>query len=274
MRNKYHLDNLELSDLINEETEFLPLMSDEDEAKISKEDTPDVLPILPLRNTVLFPGVIIPITIGRDRSVKLIKDAENGNKTIGVVSQKDFDTELPELSDLNEVGTVAHILKMLKMPDGNITAVIQGRKRFKIEEMVQNEPYYKARITDLKEVKPEKKDEEFIALVSSVKDLALRIIDESPNIPSEAAIAIKNIKNTSFAINFVSSNMNIGLPEKQSLLEEVDLKKRAISVLELLTKELQLLEMKNKIQSKVQTDLDKQQREYYLNQQIKLFKKN
>ena len=269
MRNKYHLDNFELSDLINEDTEFLPLMSDEDEAKISKEDTPDVLSILPLRNTVLFPGVIIPITIGRDRSVKLIKDAENGNKTIGVVSQKDFDTELPELKDLNEVGTVAHILKMLKMPDGNITAVIQGRKRFKIEEMVQDEPYYKARISDLKEVKPEKNDEEFTALVSSVKDLALRIIDESPNIPSEAAIAIKNIKNTSFAINFVSSNMNIGLPEKQSLLEEVDLKKRAISVLELLTKELQLLEMKNKIQSKVQTDLDKQQREYYLNQQMK-----
>jgi len=269
MRNKYPLDGFELSDLINEETEFLPLMSDEDEAKISKEDTPDVLPILPLRNTVLFPGVIIPITIGRDRSVKLIKDAENGNKTIGVVSQKDFDTELPELKDLNEVGTVAHILKMLKMPDGNITAVIQGRKRFKIEEMVQNEPYYKAKVTDLAEVKPEQKDEEFSALVSSVKDLALRIIDESPNIPSEAAIAIKNIKNTSFAINFVSSNMNIGLPEKQSLLEEVDLKKRAISVLELLTKELQLLEMKNKIQSKVQTDLDKQQREYYLNQQMK-----
>jgi ATP-dependent Lon protease len=269
MRNKCHLDNFELSDLINEETEFLPLMSDEDEAKISKEDTPDVLPILPLRNTVLFPGVIIPITIGRDRSVKLIKDAENGNKTIGVVSQKDFDTELPELKDLNEVGTVAHILKMLKMPDGNITAVIQGRKRFKIEEMVQDEPYYKAKISDLKEVKPEQKDEEFTALVSSVKDLALRIIDESPNIPAEAAIAIKNIKNTSFAINFVSSNMNIGLLEKQALLEEVDLKKRAISVLELLTKELQLLEMKNKIQSKVQTDLDKQQREYYLNQQMK-----
>ena len=269
MRNKYPLDGFELSDLINEETEFLPLMSDEDEAKISKEETPDVLPILPLRNTVLFPGVIIPITIGRDRSVKLIKDAENGNKTIGVVSQKDFDTELPELKDLNEVGTVAHILKMLKMPDGNITAVIQGRKRFKIEAMVQNEPYFKAKVTDLSEVKPERNDEEFSALVSSVKDLALRIIDESPNIPSEAAIAIKNIKNTSFAINFVSSNMNIGLSEKQSLLEEVDLKKRAISVLELLTKELQLLEMKNKIQSKVQTDLDKQQREYYLNQQMK-----
>ena len=269
MKNKYHLDSLELSDLINEETEFLPLMSDEDEDKISKEDTPDVMSILPLRNTVLFPGVIIPITIGRDRSVKLIKDAENGKNSIGVVSQKEFDTELPELKDLNEVGTVAQILKMLKMPDGNITAVIQGRKRFKIEEMVQNDPYYKARITDLKEIKPEKNDQEFSALVSSVKDLALRIIDESPNIPAEAAIAIKNIKNTSFIINFVASNMSISLSEKQALLEEVDLKKRAIKVLELLTKELQHLEMKNKIQSKVQTDLDKQQREYYLNQQMK-----
>ena len=269
MKKDMRMGSLDLSDLLNEDTEFLPLMSDEDEAKISKEDTPDVLPILPLRNTVLFPGVIIPITIGRDRSVKLIKDAENGNKTIGVVAQKDFDTELPELSDLHEVGTIAHILKMLKMPDGNITAVIQGRKRFKIEEMVESDPYFKAKITELKEVKPEVKDKEFSALVSSVKDLSLRIIEESPNIPSEAAIAIKNIKNTSFVINFVSSNMNIGLPEKQSLLEEVDLKKRAISALELLTKELQMLEMKNKIQSKVQTDLDKQQREYYLNQQMK-----
>ncbi len=269
MKNKYHLDSFELSELINEETEFLPLMSDEDEAKISKEDTPDVLPILPLRNTVLFPGVIIPITIGRDRSVKLIKAAEAGNKTIGIVSQKDFDTELPELKDLNEVGTVAHILKMLKMPDGNITAVIQGRKRFKIKEMVQNEPFYKARISDLQEVKPVGKDEEFEALVSSVKDLALQIIKESPNIPNEASIAIKNIKNSSFAINFVSSNMNIGLTKKQALLEEIDLKKRAILVLELLTKELQSLEIKNKIQSKVHTDLDKQQREYYLNQQMK-----
>jgi ATP-dependent Lon protease len=269
MKKRLLMDDYMLSEMIDKETEFLPLMSDEDEAKISKEDTPEVLPILPLRNTVLFPGVIIPITIGRDRSVKLIKEAEKGNKTIGVVSQKDFETELPAIDDLNTVGTVAHILKMLKMPDGNITAVIQGRKRFKIEEMVQDEPYFKAKISDLQEVKPVGKDEEFEALVSSIKDLALRIIEESPNIPIEASIAIKNIKNTSFAINFVSSNMNIGLPEKQALLEEVDLKKRAISVLELLTKELQLLKMKNKIQSKVQTDLDKQQREYYLNQQMK-----
>ncbi len=269
MNKEAKLSTINLSDLLNEEAEFLPLMSDEDEAKISKEDAPDILPILPLRNTVLFPGVIIPITIGRDRSVKLIKDAENGNKMIGVVAQKDFDIELPEIKDLHKVGTIATILKMLKMPDGNITVVIQGRKRFSVKEIIQEEPYYKAQIKELFELKPDSKDEEFVALVSSIKDLSLKIIDASPNIPSEASIAIKNIKNSSFAINFISSNMNISLAEKQKLLEEIDLKKRAILALELLTKEFQMLEMKNKIQSKVQTDLDQQQKEYYLNQQMK-----
>tara|TARA_B100002052_G_scaffold95601_1_gene88240 strand:- start:18447 stop:20897 length:2451 start_codon:yes stop_codon:yes gene_type:complete len=269
MNKDVKLSTINLSDLLNEDAEFLPLMSDEDEAKISKENAPDILPILPLRNTVLFPGVIIPITIGRDRSVKLIKDADNGNKMIGVVAQKDFDIELPETTDLHKVGTIATILKMLKMPDGNITVVIQGRKRFAIDQMIQDDPYYKAQITELFELKPDSKDEEFIALVSSIKDLSLKIIDASPNIPSEAAIAIKNIKNSSFAINFVSSNMNISLTEKQKLLEEINLKKRAVLALELLTKEFQMLEMKNKIQSKVQTDLDQQQKEYYLNQQMK-----
>ena len=263
------VDQSYLSDIIENDTEFLPLMSDEDEAKISKENTPEVLPILPLRNTVLFPGVIIPITIGRERSVKLIKDADSGNKTIGVLSQKQFDTEEPVIEDLNSIGTVAHILKMLKMPDGNITAVIQGRKRFFLNEIVSSEPYYKGKISELKEVKPIESDDEFDALVDSVKELALKIIEESPNIPTEASIAIKNIKNTTFAINFISSNMSISLSEKQRLLEEVDLKKRAILCLELLTKELQLLEMKNKIRSKVQIDLDKQQKEYYLHQQMK-----
>ena len=269
MKKNIAVSSLELSDLLNEDVEFLPLMSDEDEAKISKEDAPEMLPILPLRNTVLFPGVIIPITIGRDRSIKLIKDADSGNKTIGVVSQKDFDIEIPQISDLHNVGTIAHILKMLKMPDGNITVVIQGRKRFKINKIIKNDPYYKAQVTELKEVKPDIKDKEFSALVSSIKDLSLKIIEASPNIPSEAAIAIKNIKNSSFAINFVSSNMNISLSEKQRLLEEIDLKKRAVSALELLTKDLQMLKMKNKIQSKVQTDLDQQQKEYYLNEQMK-----
>ena len=268
MNKKFQYNNLLLSDVINDETEFFPLMSDEDEQKIDQEKNPDVLPILPLRNTVLFPGVIIPITITRARSIQLIKDAEKGNKIIGVVSQKDSNIELPKVSDLNKIGTVAQILKVLKMPDGNITAVIQGRKRFELDEVISSDPYYKANIKDYIELKPYS-DKEFDALVSSIKDLALRIIDESPNIPNEASIAIKNIKSSSFVINFVSSNMSVSMINKQALLEEIDLKKRAIKVLELLTKELQMLEMKNEIQSKVRTDLDQQQREYFLHQQMK-----
>ena len=257
-----------LSNAFDEETEMFPLMSNEDEEKINKEETPNILPILPLRNTVLFPGVIIPITIGRDRSIKLIKETYKGNKIIGVLSQKDPKVEIPNKEDLNKVGTVAHILKMLRMPDGNITAIIQGRKRFELGEIVQEEPYFKANVTELVEAKPHT-NKEFEALVDSVKDLALDIIELSPNIPSEATIAIKNIESPSFVINFVSSNMNISLKEKQELLENTDLFDRANKALSLLTKELQMLEMKNEIQSKVKTDLDKQQREYYLHQQMK-----
>ena len=268
MNKKFQLKELLLSSTIDGESEFFPLLSDEDEQKIDKEKNPEVLPILPLRNTVLFPGVIIPITVTRARSIKLIKEAEKNNKIVGVVSQKDSKIELPQLTDLNKIGTVAQILKVLKMPDGNITAVIQGRKRFELDEMIETDPYYKARIKDYVEVKPYS-DKEFDALVSSIKDLALKIIDESPNIPNEASIAIKNIKSSSFVINFVSSNMSISMLNKQNLLEEIDLKKRAIKVLELLSKELQMLEMKNEIQSKVRTDLDQQQREYFLNQQMK-----
>ena len=268
MNKKFQLKELLLSSTIDGESEFFPLLSDEDEQKIDKEKNPEVLPILPLRNTVLFPGVIIPITVTRARSIKLIKEAEKNNKIIGVVSQKDSKIELPQVSDLNKIGTVAQILKVLKMPDGNITAVIQGRKRFELDEMIETVPYYKAKIKDYVEVKPYS-DKEFDALVSSVKDLALKIIDESPNIPNEASIAIKNIKSSSFVINFVSSNMSISMLNKQNLLEEIDLKKRAIKVLELLSKELQMLEMKNEIQSKVRTDLDQQQREYFLHQQMK-----
>ncbi|MFL2575458.1 MAG: endopeptidase La [Flavobacteriales bacterium] len=268
MNKKFQLKELLLSSTIDGESEFFPLLSDEDEQKIDKEKNPEVLPILPLRNTVLFPGVIIPITVTRARSIKLIKEAEKNNKIIGVVSQKDSKIELPQPTDLNKIGTVAQILKVLKMPDGNITAVIQGRKRFELDEMIETDPYYKARTKDYVEVKPYS-DKEFDALVSSIKDLALKIIDESPNIPNEASIAIKNIKSSSFVINFVSSNMSISMVNKQNLLEEIDLKKRAIKVLELLSKELQMLEMKNEIQSKVRTDLDQQQREYFLHQQMK-----
>jgi len=268
-KDKLRLDSLFLSELIEEESDFFPLLSQEDEDKIEKEKTPKTLPILPLRNTVLFPGVIIPITIGRDRSIKLIKDTYKGNRTIGVLAQKDPNIESPEKEDLNSIGTVAHILKMLRMPDGNITAIIQGRKRFEIEEFVQTEPYFRAKVNRLNEKRPENNDKEFGALVDSVKDLALQIIQESPNIPTEATMAIKNIESPSFVINFVASNMNISLIEKQVLLEEVDLKIRANNALGFLTKELQMLEMKNEIQSKVRTDLDKQQREYFLHQQMK-----
>ena len=265
---KIEIKDILFSSSADGESEFFPLLSDEDEQKIDKEKNPKELPILPLRNTVLFPGVIIPITVTRERSVKLIKEAEKNNKIIGVVAQKDSKIELPKKEDLNKIGTVAQILKVLKMPDGNITAVIQGRKRFELEEIISDEPYYKAKIKDYIELKPYS-DKEFDALVDSIKDIALRIIDESPNIPNEASIAIKNIKSSSFVINFVSSNMTISMENKQMLLEEIDLKKRAIRVLELLSKELQMLEMKNEIQSKVRTDLDQQQREYFLHQQMK-----
>ncbi|MBC8265647.1 MAG: endopeptidase La [Flavobacteriales bacterium] len=268
-KDKLRFNTLSLSELIEEESDYFPLLSREDEDKIDKEKTPKTLPILPLRNTVLFPGVIIPITIGRDRSIKLIKDTYKGNRTIGVLAQKDPNIETPKKEDLNRVGTVAHILKMLRMPDGNITAIIQGRKRFEIEEFVQTDPYFKAKVNRLNEKKPLNNDKEFSALVDSVKDLALQIIEESPNIPTEATMAIKNIESPSFVINFVASNMNISLNEKQGLLEEIDLKIRASNSLEFLTKELQMLEMKNEIQSKVRTDLDNQQREYFLHQQMK-----
>ena len=268
---KRHKNNFEfsLSSVIDEDTEMFPLMSNEDEEQINTEKTPKSIPILPLRNTVLFPGVIIPITIGRDRSIKLIKHTYKKDKIIGVLAQKDPGVESPEIEDLNSIGTVAHILKILRMPDGNITAIIQGRKRFELSEIVQVDPFYKANVTELIESKPSSKDKSFKALVDSVKDMSLEIIELSPNIPTEASIAIKNIESPSFVINFVSSNMNISLKEKQELLENTDLNDRANKALSLLTKELQMLEMKNEIQSKVKTDLDKQQREYYLNQQMK-----
>jgi ATP-dependent Lon protease len=254
--------------LINEDTEFFPLMSPEDEEEMNNESTPDILAILPLRNTVLFPGVVIPITVGRDKSIKLIKDAYKGNKIIGVVAQNDVNIEDPTYTQLNTVGTVAVIIKMLQMPDGNTTVIIQGKSRFRLDDEVQSEPYIKAAVSKFEEIRP-KMDKEFKALISSVKELAIQIIQYSPNIPSDAAIAIKNIDSTPFLINFISSNMNALVADKQLLLEEVNLRERANMVLMHLSTELQLLELKNQIQNRVKVDLDKQQRDYFLNQQIK-----
>ena len=267
MNNRFLIDTL--SGVFDEDAEFIPLMSQEDEDKINKEETPDVLPILSLRNTVLFPGVVIPITVGRDKSIKLIKEVYKGNKVLGVVSQKDLSVEEPSLTDLHTTGTVAQIMKMLRMPDGNITAIIQGRKLMQLTELVQEQPYLKAKVIPMEEVKPAKGDEEFDALVSSIKDIALQIVKESPNIPTEAQLAIQNIESPSFLINFVCSNMDVSVEKKQELLMQSNLKTRSVLTLELLSKELQKLEMKNEIQHKVKVDLDQQQREYFLNQQLK-----
>ena len=268
--NELKFDNiLNFSNIMDEETEFIPLLSAEDEEQMNSEETPDILPVLPLRNTVLFPGVAIPITVGRDKSIKLIKDAYKGDRTIGVVSQKDDTVEDPQFEDLNKIGTIAHIIKTLRMPDGSTTAIIQGKKRFVLEEVVQSEPYFKARISTFEKRTPVPKDKEFTALFATLKDTALQIIKQSPHIPSDAAFALKNIDSPSFLINFISSNMNAKVEDKQKMLEVADLRERATMVLKYLAEELQMLELKNQIQSKVKVDIDKQQREYFLHQQMK-----
>ncbi len=254
--------------IINEDTEFFPLLSQQDEDEMANAELPEVLSILPLRNTVLYPGVVIPITVGRDKSIKLIKDAYKGDRTIGVVSQRDMSIEDPTFEQLHDVGTVAMIIKLLQMPDGNTTVIIQGKQRFRLTQVVQTEPYIKAEVRRFEE-KAHKKSKEFSALISSIKELSLQIIQLSPQIPSEAGIAIKNIESPAFLINFISSNLNAELSFKQQLLEIPDLSERARKVLEQLDQELQLLELKNQIQNKVRGDLDKQQRDYFLNQQLK-----
>ena len=262
------LDSLSFQDF-DENSELIPLMTPEDEELINNEVLPESLPILPLRNTVLFPGVVIPITAGRDASIKLINDANNGGKVIGVVSQKDEAIENPTEKDIYRTGTVARILKVLKMPDGNTTVIIQGKKRFQIKEVISENPYLTATISDLAEAKPALDNEEFKAIIESIKDLSLEIIKESPNIPSEASFAIKNIESNSFLVNFVSSNMNLKVEEKQELLTINDLKERALATLKYMNLEYQKLELKNDIQNKVQSDMNQQQREYFLHQQMK-----
>jgi ATP-dependent Lon protease len=270
MDNHINIAELHLSNVMEDETEFIPLLSAEDEEIINAEDVPPVLPILPLRNTVLFPGVVIPITVGRDKSIRLIKEFYKGERIIGVVSQKDGDIEDPSYDDLNKIGTVAYIIKILQLPDGNTTAIIQGKKRFELGALLQSEPYFKAEVHGIdQKVFVSRKDKRFEALISSIKDLSIQIINQSPNLPSEAAFAIKNIESPVFLVNFVASNLNVEINEKQNLLGILDLEERANRVLGLLTKEIQMLDLKNQIQNKVKVDMDKQQRDYLLNQQLK-----
>ncbi len=255
-----------------DDVEFLPMISIDDEPETAEQkqkvEFADEVPILPLRNTVLFPGVVIPITVGRDKSIKAVKEAYKTNRIVGVISQIDSNIEDPEKKDLNSIGTVARIVKLLKIPDGSTTVIIQGRHRFRVKEIIAEEPFMRAKIEQLKDI-PAKDLKEFNATTGSIKDLASQIIKMSPNLPSEAAIMLKNIDNPTFLLHFISSNLNTELPEKQKILEVDDLMERAKLVLKHLNNDFQLLELKNKIQSKVRTDIEKQQKEYFLHQQIK-----
>ena len=268
---KTKLLNLDMMSLqnIDEDSDLIPLMTSDDEEAILKESLPESLPILPLKNTVMFPGVVIPITASRDKSIKLIKDSNTKEKLIGVVSQKDSKVQTPTLNDIHSTGTVAKILRVLQMPDGNVTVIIQGKKRFSIEKVISEEPYITADIKEIKEIKPKADNKEFNATIESIKDIALQIIEENPNIPSEASFAIKNIQSDSFLVNFVCSNMNLSTEEKYKILTTDDLHERALMCLKEMNIELQKLSLKNDIQSKVRSDLDQQQREYFLHQQMK-----
>ncbi len=254
---------------IDDDSEFIPLLSTEEEQQMDAEAIPDEISILTIKNTVLFPGVVIPITVSRDKSIKLVRENYKKNRIIGVVSQKDASVEEPGFDDLFRVGTAAYIIKILQLPDGNTTVIIQGKKRFEIQEITKTEPYFMARVRAFEPAAKVKKDKQFNALVSTIKDLAIQIVKLSPNVPSEAAFALKNIESPAFLVNFISSNLNIEMLEKQKLLEIPDLITRANLVLAYLNKELQVVELKNQIHSKVKFDIDKQQRDYILGQQLK-----
>jgi ATP-dependent Lon protease len=256
-----------------DEMDFLPIipLNENENDGSDSIDIPDQLALLPLRNTVLFPGVVLPITVGRDKSIKAVNDAYKGAKLIGVIAQKDSTIEDPAFKDLEAVGTVAKIVKQIKMPDGGTTIIIQGKTRFRIESLLEEEPYFKAKIAILEESEAPK-DPDFEAYVSNIKDLATDIIQLSPNIPTEASIILRNIESASFLIHFVSSNLNTDIKEKQRLLEINDIKERADLLMQLLQKELQFAELKNKVTTKTKTEIDKQQREYFLQQQLKSIK--
>ena len=252
-----------------QKSEFIPLITDEEEESMNKVEVPETIPILPLRNTVLFPGVILPITVGREKSLKLIDEVYNNDRFLGAIAQKDPNTEEPGFNDLYSTGTIAQIIKILEMPDGSTSVIIQGKKRFHLNELIERDPYFKGTVTTIEDKKRQAQGKEFEAIVGSLKDLSLKIINLSSNIPQEASFAVKNIENSTFLINFICSNSDIELKDKQQLLETDDLKERGVNLLEHLTKEVQMLELKSDIQSKVKNDMDKQQREYLLQQQMK-----
>ena len=256
-----------------DEMDFIPIIPLNENENYDSQDVviPAELPLLPLRNTVLFPGVVLPITVGRDKSIKAVNEAYKADKLVGVIAQKDSSIEDPTITDLEDIGTVAKIVKLIKMPDGGTTVIIQGKRRFKIGTITLEDPFFKATVQLLEEEEAPK-DQDFEAYVSNIKELAAQIIQLSPNIPSEASIILKNIENPAFLIHFVSSNLNTGLAEKQEILEINQIKNRADILMQLLQRELQFAELKNKVTNKTRTELDKQQREYFLQQQMKSIK--
>ncbi|GAB3421559.1 endopeptidase La [Niabella aquatica] len=255
-----------------DDMDFMPILPlNENDTDDSLDVIPEEIAILPLRNTVLFPGVVLPITVGRDKSIQAVNDSYKGDKLIGVVAQKDASVEEPTVNDLTPIGTIAKIIKLIKMPDGGTTVIIQGRSKFIINEITTADPYFKAKTTKIQENELPKEGD-FEAYISNIKDIAANIIQQSPNLPSEATLILKNIESPVFLIHFVSSNLNTSIQEKQKLLELTDLKERAVNLMELLQKELQFVELKNKVTNKTRTELDKQQREYFLQQQLKSIK--
>ncbi len=260
-----------LSDLVEEQTDdLIQLINPEEELENQKDDLPTELGILPIRNTVLFPGVVIPITVGRQKSIKLVKKAYKGDRIIGVIAQKNGNIDDPGVDDLYTCGTVAKIIKMLVLPDGNTTIIIQGKSRFNIDEILADEPYIMAKINLLSSEFPTISKKETKAIVQSLKDAASKILKLNPEIPQEAQMALDNIHNPTFLTHFLSSNLNVDVSDKQRLLEIEDGRERATVLLEYMHKDIQLLELKNDIQQKVHTDIDQQQRDYYLRQQIKV----
>jgi len=263
------LNNILLPEIVDEEGEIIPIIADSEDMEMDDSQVPDELPVLSLRNNVLFPGVVLPISIGRSKSVKLIRDAYEGDRIVGAVAQIDPEIEDPRFTDLHKIGTIGYIIKLLEMPDGSTTAIIQGRKRIELIEAVKHNPYLTAKVVVRSEKKVKEDTREFDAIVSSIKDLSLKIIKLNPGIAQEASFAIKNIENKSYLINFICSNTDIKVKDKQKLLEANSLRDRGIMLLENLVQEMQLLELKNELQSKVKTDLDQQQREFMLLQQMK-----
>jgi|TARA_R110002050_G_scaffold92358_1_gene193317 ATP-dependent Lon protease len=263
------LGNMIFTGMGDDDTEIIPIIADGTEEELKNFQAPEILPILPLRNTVLFPGVVIPITVGRQKSLKLIQDVFRGDKLLGTVTQKDGGIDDPEQVDLYQVGTVAQILKILEMPDGSTSVIIQGKRRFEVMDYLEEFPYFRAQVTLLDEILPKENSAEFNAVVGSLKDLSIKVAQYSSNVPPEATFAVKNIENSTFLINFICSNTDLEVEEKQTLLEIADVRERGIQAISYLVKEVQMLELKRDIQSKVKTDLDQQQREFLLNQQMK-----